>query len=175
LETIKQWHTTDIIVENDIVLFQKKYKPDCYELKNELSWLTSNFLKSCITFETPNIVSASIKKGILKMDYIETKKVPSKNEVLELLINIAVELHSIIKTTQPILRVDTKALDYNEYVVNFVLYRVNLIKEKWKIRKDVATWIINNIQNLSTEYFTIVHRDLRYRHLSFVKHLKVRL
>lgn len=86
-----QQHETQKITENGISYFLKFYNPDSNEIKNEISWLTSQMLKNRETFDIPTIVEASIKTGFIKMNYIEKteKKQPSKEELIEYLTRCA--------------------------------------------------------------------------------------
>lgn len=162
-----QQHETKKITENGISYFLKFYSPNSNEIKNEISWLTSQMLKNRETFDIPTIVEASIKTGFIKMNYIEKteRKQPSKEELIEYLTRCASDLHSIIKTKEPITRIKTSAKEYNNYVEQFVKNRFDTIRTDIEVEKEIEEWMLDKVKKIRTKFFTIVHRDLRFRHL----------
>lgn len=172
MEKITQQHETKRIEENGVFYFLKFYKPDSYEIKNEISWLTSNILKSCAQFYIPEIEDASIKDGYVKMKHIEIVPPPEKEKLLEYLTSSAIELHSLIKSPNPYLRENINASEYNNFLERFTQYGIEGVKKEFEIPEEVAIWINSQIKDLKSKYFTIVHRDLRLRHLLFSENSK---
>jgi len=171
MEKISQWHETSLIKEDGVVTFLKKYEPDSYEIKNELSWLTSNLFSACSSFRVPRVKEASIENGYVKMEGIDVSKTltPTKQEMLNYLIEVAGELHSILQTHEPKMRNSASAEEYNGYVTNFAKHRIDIVKSSVGFEKEVSDWIYDKIKTLRNKYFSIVHRDLRFRHLLFSK------
>lgn len=164
---LKQWHETHKIEENGISYFLKQYEPNSYEIRNEVSWLTSTMLKSCQSFNVPDVKEASIEQGYVKMDYINIVDNPDKEKIIDYLTSCAVELHSLIKTDEPYLRTKISKNDYIPYLENFAQERVDLINKEFPISPELSEWINKQIKELKVKYFSIVHRDLRCRHLLF--------
>jgi hypothetical protein len=46
MKAITQWHETHEITEKNITFIMKYYKPNSYEIKTELSWLTTNMFNA---------------------------------------------------------------------------------------------------------------------------------
>jgi len=165
MEKFNQWHETKRIEENGLVYLLKQHTPNSYEVRNEISWLTNSLFASLNTFKVPQVKSASIEEGFIKMEYVDAKKQPTKEEILAYLIENASELHSLIKTDQPSLRTKTKASEYTPYVRKFTEDRIETVGGDFNLDRDVSEWILTKINKLTTRYFSIVHRDLRLRHL----------
>lgn len=165
MEKFKQWHDTKRIEENGLVYLLKKHIPNSYEVRNEISWLTNTLFTSLDTFKVPQVKSASVEEGYIKMEYVDVKKQPTKEEVLAYLIESASELHSLIKTDQPGLRTKIKASEYNPYVRKFTEDRIETVSGEFNLDRGVSDWMLAKIDKLTTKYFSIVHRDLRLRHL----------
>lgn len=167
---LAQWHETRKINEDGVIYFLKKYKPDSYEIKNEISHLTSTMINSCRDFSVPKIKEASIREGWVKMDNIDVVSNKSKQEITDWLIKCALELHSLLRTNKPHLRQPVSTGQYNDYLKDYVDVRLKSVAESEfnsEIDKLVADWIIERVKKLRERYFTIVHRDLRARHLLF--------
>lgn len=164
---LRQWHETFKISENGVCYFLKKYKPESYEIKNEISWLTSNMINSCKAFSVPNIVSSSVKDGYVKMNYIDILNNKSAEEMSDYLIECALEFHSLIKSDKPYLRTLVTKNDYSKFLDSYVETRINSIKSEFDFSQEIVEWISTQIQKLKVNYFSIVHRDLRARHLLF--------
>jgi hypothetical protein len=166
---LKQWHPTRKIEENGVLYFLKNYNPNSYEIKNEVSWLMSNMIKSCFNFNIPNIKEVDIEKGYVKMDHINAIDNKTKDELTNYLLSCAIELHSLIKSDNPKMRTQgVSKQDYSEYVKNFAKLRIDQINSQGhEIPDEIIAWILKQIEGLKVDYFTIVHRDLRARHLLF--------
>lgn len=165
MEKFNQWHESKKVEENRLVYFIKEHIPNSYEIKNEISWLTSNLFNSLDSFKVPMLKEASVDKGYIKMEYIDEIKEPNQDQILEYMIKCASELHSIIRTDQPQLRNKTKASEYIPYVEKFTRDRIETINENFNLDSEVSEWILSKINKLEVKYFSIVHRDLRLRHL----------
>ena len=169
MEKFKQWHETKQVEENGIVSLIKEHIPNSYEVRNEISWLTNSLFTSLDTFRVPQVKSASVEEGYIKMEYIDVGKQPTKEKVLAYLIESASELHSLIRTDQPSLRTRTNtrtnASEYNSYVRKFTENRIEKVSGEFNLDKGVSDWMLAKIDKLATRYFSIVHRDLRLRHL----------
>lgn len=164
---LKQWHETHTIEENGVSYFLKNYEPNSYEIRNEISWLTSTMLKSCQSFNVPEIKESSIEKGYVKMNYINIIDNPDKEKIVDYLTTCAIELHSLIKTDEPYLRTKITKNDYIPYLEQFAQERINLINKDFLVSPEISEWISKQINELKVKYFSIVHRDLRCRHLLF--------
>lgn len=163
-----QWHETHRIEEDGIAYFLKKYEPNSYEIKNEIGWLMSTMVRTCESFDVPEIKDASVKQGFVKMNFIDVTK-DKPEEILRYLVQSAMELHSLVHSTRPQLRTrDITETNYKEYVHDFARERIEGIgTTEYQLPKEIADWILGQIDRMRVEYFTIVHRDLRARHLLF--------
>lgn len=74
-------------------------------------------------------------------------------------------MHSIIKTKEPVTRIKTSAKEYSNYVEQFVKNRFDTIRTDIEVEKEIEEWMLDKVKKLRTKFFTIVHRDLRFRHL----------
>ena len=167
---LRQWHETHKIAENGVVFFLKKYEPNSYEIKNELSWLLSSMLKCCSQFKVPNVVDSSIEQGFVKMDFIETAEGKPNADILNYLVSVAAELHSIIKSDRPVLRNSVSSAEYSDFLGSYTAKRVTTIKDAgFEVPAEIIEWISRQISNLRTSSYSIVHRDMRSRHLLFSK------
>lgn len=166
---IDQWHETGKIIESDgVVSFIKKYEPGSYEIRNELSWLLSTMIRDCKQFNVPNVKRASIKDGYVIMDYIETIDGKPRNEVLDYLVNCATDLHAVLKSEKPFLRSPINPEDYKTFLKGYTMKRVeSLSNTEFALPEDIIVYIMRAIDKLKSDYFTIVHRDMRARHLLF--------
>lgn len=164
---LHQTHITHEIEENGVSYFLKLYKPDSYEIKNEISWLMSSMINSCQSFEVPKIVDASVKEGYVKMNYIDVLDSRSAAEMNDYLIACALELHSLIKTDQPRLRTPISKDEYNPFLLSHIKTRIDSISKKFEVPAEIVEWMEGQIGRLRVDYFSIVHRDLRARHLLF--------
>lgn len=164
---LKQWHETHRIEEGGISYFLKHYEPGSYEIRNEISWLTSTMIKSCSSFGTPDIKEASVDGGYVKMNYINIIDNQDKEKIIDYLTSCAVELHSLIKSSEPHLRTKITKNDYIPYLEDFAQQRINSINKDFLISQEVSEWINKQIKELKVKYFSVVHRDLRCRHLLF--------
>lgn len=162
---LKQWHETRKIKENGVAYFLKYYEPESYEIRNEINWLTSTMIKSCGSFKVPEIKEASIDKGYIKMNFIDIVDSPDKEKIVDYLTECAVELHSLVKSDEPHLRVKTSRSDYIPYLEKFAQQKIEVIDKDFPISGEVSEWINKQISELKVKYFSIVHRDLRCRHL----------
>lgn len=168
---IHQWHETHRIEEGGIVLFLKKYEPGSYEIKNEISWLLSNMIQSCKNFAVPQIHEASIEQGYVKMNFIEEdgEQKPDQ-EVVDYLVTIAGELHDLLKSDTPRLRNPVSKTEYPQYLKTYTKQRVSSLEgSEFELPPEISAWIEKQINELAHDYFTVVHRDLRVRHLLFPK------
>lgn len=167
---LSQWHETKKIKEGEDYYFIKKYNPGSYEIKNELSWLNSTMLRAGQVFDIPDVVSASISEGWVKMLYVDKiNEMPSK-DITDWLIKSAIQIHSVLKSDKPHLRCNVSKGEYVQYVIKYVRERLKTVEaSNFELAEGVADWIMKRINSLKTDYFTIVHRDLRGRHLLFRK------
>jgi thiamine kinase-like enzyme len=124
-------------------------------------------IKSCKTFSVPEIRDSSIEKGYVKIDYIDIIDNQDKEKVVDYLTECAIELHSLIKTDEPYLRTKITKNDYIPYLKQFAQERIDLIDKDFSVSPEVSEWINKQIKELKVKYFSIVHRDLRCRHLLF--------
>lgn len=164
---LKQWHETHKIEEEGVTYFLKHYEPNSYEIKNEVSWLTSTMLKSCNSFKVPEIKEASIEEGLIKMEYIDIVDNPNKEKIVDYLTECAIELHSVLSSDKPLLRTKINSNEYIPYLENFAQERIDLVGKDHPIAPEVSIWINKQIAELKVKYFSIVHRDLRCRHLLY--------
>ncbi len=81
------------------------------------------------------------------------------------LINIAAELHDILKAKKPHMRTKIWEGEYWEYLRKYTLERIKNTTKEFNIDEEQQDWILKEIWKLKTDDFTIVHRDLRNRHL----------
>lgn len=169
---LKQWHETSKIEEDGILYFLKKYEPESYEVRNEISWLTSTMIRSCSSFKVPNIKQSSVEHGYVKMEYIDINNFPPKEEIVDFLTASAIELHSLINTSEPHLRTKINQGEYAAYLKVFAKERINEVGKEFKIQPEIAYWIYSQIEALKFKYFSIVHRDLRLRHMLFTENAK---
>ncbi len=166
---IYQWHETAKIEEaGGLVSFVKKYEPGSYEIKNELSWLLSTMVRACDNFSVPNIKEASVEQGVIKMEFIENSQGKPLEEVINFLVQSAAELHSLIKSDKPKLRDPIGATEYGQFLKKYTEKRVDaLAGTEYELPPEIAQWILQRLEQLKSKFFTIVHRDLRARHLLF--------
>ena len=163
----KQWHETQSFEENGVLYFLKKYEPKSYEIKNEISWLTSTMLRSADTFRVPNIIDSSVIKGEVKMEHIDVVLPPEKEKIIEYLTNCASELHSLLRSEKLHMRTKISENEYIPYLHKFADERIIGIGKEFEIAESVTEWIHDQIAELKAKYFSVVHRDLRFRHLLF--------
>lgn len=165
---LNQCHETIIIEENGQKNFIKKFIPFSYELTNEIRWLTDEKIKKCASFQTPHIVSYSLKDGYIKMQYINDSptNIARTQKKISRLIIIAAELHSIINTSTPLLKYPIpNSSKYTEYIIEYTKKRIKRLEDYNYLNKNISKWIMKSVQLYNTETFTITHRDLRPRHL----------
>ncbi|MEK7633098.1 MAG: aminoglycoside phosphotransferase family protein [Patescibacteria group bacterium] len=166
--SLTQWHETQKIEEGGIAYFLKRYKPDGEEIKNEIGWLTSSILRSCRAFAVPEVRSASVEEGWIKMGYIDVASGPSEAVMTDRLIKSALELHRLIRTDQPHVRGGASASEYSAYTKRRAQQKIAALEgTEFEISGDVVLWMEKKIEALKTKYFSVVHRDLRARHLLF--------
>lgn len=166
--SLTQWHETRKIEEGGIASFLKRYRPNGEEIKNEISWLTSSMLRSCRAFSVPEVRSASVEEGWIKMGYIDVTSRQSESAMTDHLIRSALELHSVIRTDQPHVRGKASASEYSAYTKRRAQQKITALEgTEFEISGDVVLWMEKKIESLETKYFSIVHRDLRARHLLF--------
>lgn len=166
---LQQWHETSRIKEGGLIYFLKRYQPESYEIKNEISWLLSTMIKSCQNFGVPEIKEASVQEGYVKMKFIEQLKDDKPaDQIVNFLVSAAAELHSLIKAENPKLRTSVSKSEYNAFLDNYTKKRINSLKgTKFELPQEVEQWILSQIERLRNEYFSVVHRDMRARHLMF--------
>lgn len=164
-----QWHETGKIEEaGGLSSFIKKYEPGSYEIKNELSWLLSTMIGACNKFRVPKVKDSSIDKGFIKMEFIENSNGKPLEEVVDFLVECAAELHSLLKTDKPQLRTPVNAPEYKPFLQNYTQKRVDSLRgTEFELPREVEQWIVKRIVKLKTKFFSIVHRDMRARHLLF--------
>lgn len=166
--SLTQWHETQKIEEGGIPYFLKRYKPNSEEIKNEIGWLMSSMLRACRSFSVPEIKSASVEEGWIKMGYIDVTSGQSETAMTDYLIKSALELHGVIRTDQPHVRGRASASEYNAYTKQRAQQKITALEgTEFEISGDVVLWMEKKIASLKTKYFSIVHRDLRARHLLF--------
>ncbi len=168
---LNQWHETHKIEENGISFFLKKYEPNSYEIKNELNWLLSKMIQTCHSFGVPRVHDHSVEKGFIKMDFIEQNSAIKPNkEIIDFLATSAAELHSLIKSENPKLRNSVSKTEYNSFLKKYTEKRIDSLKNtEFELPEDIVVWILNQIDKLRVNFFSIVHRDMRARHLLFQK------
>jgi aminoglycoside phosphotransferase (APT) family kinase protein len=168
-ESLHQWHETYRIEENGVSFFVKKYKPNSYEIKNELSWLLSNMIRACQSFRVPRVIESSVDAGMVKMEYIDVTDQKTAQESLDYLLEAAAELHSLISSDSPRLRTTGITQEnYPQYVKGFARERLDSLQSsEFKLPEEIYRWILDNTQRIRTRFFSVVHRDLRARHLLF--------
>lgn len=166
---ITQWHETGKIMEaGGLISFIKKYEPGSYEIKNELSWLLSTMVRACNQFRVPKIIGSSIDEGYIKMEFIETADGKPLEEVVDFLVASAAELHSLLKTDRPQLRTPVSGSEYNSFLKSYAKKRVDSLRgTEFELSEEMGRWIANRISELRTKFFSVVHRDMRARHLLF--------
>jgi len=166
---LNQWHETHRIEEQGVVYFLKKFQPDSYEVRNELSWLVSTMIKSCHNFGVPTVREASIKEGFIKMDFIEQgKEGRPLEEIIDYLVSAAVELHGLVRSHNPRLRTPVSKSEYGAFLKKYTTVRLDSLKgTPFEIPVEIEIWILEEISKLKNEYFNIVHRDMRARHMLF--------
>lgn len=160
-----QWHQLDEVTEGSLACLVKRYVPDSYEIRNELSWLTSNIFRACQRFQTPLVVEASISQGYIKLIKVDNEPKLKPEEILGGIVALAAELHSVIKSPEPRLRNQTSAGEFIPYLKRFTAGKIALIEPEINLDPGVKTLIMGNLDSITTPYFSVVHRDLRYRHV----------
>lgn len=166
---LRQWHETHRIEQDGVLYFLKKYQPESYEIKNELSWLLSTMIRSCHNFGVPEVKEASTEKGYVKMAFIEeSKDGKPAEELVDYLVSAAAELHSLIKADNPKLRTPVSKDDYKPFLKGYTGKRIDSLRgTQFELPEEMERWIQEQIAKLKNNYFTIVHRDMRARHLMF--------
>lgn len=164
---LHQWHETQRIEEGGVISFLKRYEPNSYEIKNELGWLLSSMLRVCHDFSVPLVKEASIEEGYIKMDFIEEEKSDKpQEEIVDYLVSAAIELHSLLKAEQPMMRAPVSKSEYNVFLKEYTNKRINALKgSEFELPEEIVRWIQDQINVLRNDYFSIVHRDMRARHL----------
>lgn len=166
---INQWHETGRLEEaGGVISFLKLYEPDSYEIKNELSWLLSAMLKSCDSFVVPTVKEALVEKGFVKMDFIESEPGKPLAEIIDYLVQVATELHSLIKSEKPHLRNRISASEYPSFLQDYTKKRIDSLSgTQFELPAEISEWLLCRLESVHSHYFSIVHRDLRTRHLLF--------
>lgn len=162
-----QCHSTSVQCSGDGKVFVKEFQPHSHELVNEIHWLTSSPIRSCKMFSVPEVFDASIKAGTIIMEYIENNPLRERTteEKLEALLLIASELHSMILSKEPFLKYPIKTVDeYAEYLKRYISVRIGTLSA-YDLDYEYLRKILAMVQNYSVDSFSIVHRDLRVRHL----------
>jgi len=166
---LQQWHETHRVEENGLIYFLKNYQPESYEIKNEISWLLSTMIKSCQNFGVPEIKEASVQGGYVKMEFIEQSKDDKPaDQIVDFLVSAAAELHSLIKAENPKLRTPVSKGEYKAFLGHYTKKRTDSLKGTvFELPQEVVQWILKQIEHLKNDYFSVVHRDMRARHLMF--------
>lgn len=167
---LHQWHETSRIEEGGVVYFLKNFEPNSYEIKTELNWLLSNMIGSCHNFGVPNVHDASVDKGYIKMEFIEHESGKPNDQIVDYLVSAAAELHSLVKAENPKLRNPVAKDGYNAFLRGYTQQRIDSLKgTQFELPEDVVNWILVQVDKLRVDFFSIVHRDMRARHLLFPK------
>lgn len=161
----EQWHELNEVHEGAHHYIVKHYSPNSYEIKNELSWLTSNIFQACVLFRVPEVIDASIKEGYIKMEKVDNKPELGPAEMLVEIIALAVELHAIIKSPEPRLRNHASASEFVPYLRSFTENKIALIQPDILLDPSTEGLIMENLDAIVAPYFSVTHRDLRYRHV----------
>ncbi len=96
----------------------------------------------------------------------------NKDQAFDHLITCAVELHGLIRSNEPHLRTKIGHGEYIPYLKKYVNEKINFTNSSFPLDHDIKHWIEKQIRNLKHGEFTIVHRDLRLRHLLFAENQK---
>lgn len=172
---ITQWHESWIVSEWWSRVFVKHYQPWSYEIQNEANWLTSTILANASTFSVPQLREVSINGWYIKMDALDHTDGPLDSKIQQIL-EISVELHGMLQSDRPYLRTKWISItDYLPYLERFTQERLKMIPEEYWLNISIWNWIIWNIRKLKVGKFSIVHRDLRIRHLLLSWHNKPHL
>lgn len=102
------------------------------------------------------------------MEYIDTLDDPfGMDNKQDIIIEIASSLHWLMNTQTP--RVRSREVvslhDYYAYLRNYCSIKFDWVIDGGYCISEIKDWIITRIWNLKVPYFTIVHRDLRLRHI----------
>lgn len=169
-----QWHKTFKIKNKREKYFLKKYKPNSFEIKNELNWLKSDLIKKCKTFSVPAIKDFSIKGGYIKMDLIYPRDKKSIKFLLNSLVTISSELHILKIFKEPLLRQKIKRNNFGQYIKLRAKKKIKILRHSgFKISNNIEKWLLGLIEQVEFKNFSVVHRDLRIRHLLFKKNTKL--
>lgn len=165
---LQQWHETRRVEKDGLSYFIKKYQPESYEIKNEISWLLSTMLRSCSKFELPRVFDFSISDGEVKMGIVDDRERPGADSVIDFLTECAAEIHGLIKSDSPHLRQSVAAGEYGAYTKDYISKRFEkIVVSGYELPKEIWQWMLSKIDDMSFEYFTVVHRDMRQRHVLF--------
>ena len=168
MQKTKQWHETYVIEKQDILLFLKKYQPNSYEIRNEVSWLLSNMIQNCRSFDLPKVYEANISNGVVLLEHINDFNLKQGVIVVDYLVECAVELHSLVRSRRAYLRQGVfQPSDYTTFLRKYYSYRINVIDYEEVIDREIVVWMMNQLNHYLCDYFTLVHRDMRARHLLF--------
>ena len=63
------------------------------------------------------------------------------------------------------MRTKIRESQYIDYLQNYTRERIDITNWEFEMNPDMVSWIEKNIQELRYWKFSIVHRDLRHRHL----------
>lgn len=160
-----QWHDVSEVKEGINQYIVKYYEPNSYEIRNELSWLTSSVFLACNKFRVPLVVDASIREGYIKMAKVEHAPELKPEEILSEIISLAAELHSVIKSPEPRLRNHASAKEFIPYLRDFAEKKFLLMQPEMDLDENIKKLVLKNLSTITSPYFSIVHRDLRYRHV----------
>lgn len=173
---LTQCHDTSIQAVGKQKYFVKGFKPYSYEITNEVNWLTSALVKSCRTFSVPGVIGFSVKSGKLVMEHVGSIEVTQEKAVsdkLDALIGIAAELHMLIVSKRPFLKYTIKSSDeYAAYLKEYISVRIRTLSF-YELNYNYLRQVIDMIGKYSVKHFTVVHRDLRVRHLIWPKNHRV--
>lgn len=145
-------------------LFVKKYEPAGFQFENEVSWLSSLFIKRCRSFIIPAIKGVDFKNRRIAMDYVA----PLDNQITtEKIITIASEIHSVLKSNFAFIKEERFTQErYFTYVRKYFMARVEHISKRGvKIDKKIINFLLFRVRKMQIDYFTIVHRDLYRRNM----------
>ncbi len=160
-----QWHKMKEVRDGVNKYVIKYYEPNSYEIRNELNWLTSSLFRECNRFQVPLVVDASIGEGYIKMVKVEHNPELKPEEILGEIISLAVELHAVIKSPEPRLRNHASASEFIPYLREFTKKKFALIQPEIYLDESIKKLILGNLDRITSPYFSVVHRDLRYRHI----------
>ncbi len=172
MQTPNSWHFSETSLTHEgIKIFRKKYVPNSFEFKNELRWLMRLRSLSTKTFLIPEIQSFSEVAGTIDMKFIESFLIPIEEREIQMQATLK-EIRTLENLNVPLLKrhwhteLETFTWDYRDYLTDYVSWKLKICMLNFPdTLGHVRESVVRLISEIRVRVFSLVHRDMRLRHM----------